>query len=378
MIERTLERPILKALIECKKVIILFGARQVGKTTLSTKLLSQIKGKQLIVNGDEIKFTELLSSRDFMKMRLLLDGYDLLFIDEAQRIPEIGINLKIIVDNMPELKILVTGSSSFDLANKIKEPLTGRSSTFRLYPFSLEELRPATNVFEIQQRLEELMIYGLYPDIAQYANFAEKEKYLLELTSSYLYKDVLELSSIRNSAKIHQLLRLIAFQIGSEVSLNEIANSIGMNQETVAHYIDLLEKSFVLFRIGGFSRNLRKEVSKRDKIYFWDLGVRNCLIQNFSPLSLRTDTGALWENFLIAERLKYLGNNGITASSYFWRTYTGAEIDYIEERNGILYAFEIKYSKARKKAPQAWIDNYGQNFSYITRDNFWEFTMQKL
>jgi predicted AAA+ superfamily ATPase len=378
MIERTLEEPILKALTESKKVIILFGARQVGKTTLSNKLLSGIDGRHLIINGDEIKYTELLSSRDFLKMKLLLDGYDLLFIDEAQRIPEIGINLKIIIDNMPELKILVTGSSSFDLANQTKEPLTGRSSTFRLNPFSLEELRTTTNLFELQQSLEAFMIYGLYPDIVKYNNAADKEKYLLELTSSYLYKDVLELSSIRNSAKIHQLLRLIAFQIGSEVSLNEIAGSIGMNQETVAHYIDLLEKSFVLFRLGGFSRNLRKEISKRDKIYFWDLGVRNSLIQNFAPLSLRTDTGALWENFIIAERLKYLRNNGITAASFFWRTYTGGEIDYIEERNGQLHAFEIKFSKARKKAPQSWIDNYGSNFSYITRENFWEFTMESL
>ena len=231
------------------------------------------------------------------------------------------------------------------------------------------------SIFEIQQRLEEFLLYGLYPDITQYSSSRDKEKYLLELNSAYLYKDVLELSSIRNSAKIHKLLRLIAFQIGAEVSLNEIAKSLGMSQETVDNYIDLLEKAFILFRIGGFSRNLRKEESKRDKIFFWDLGVRNSLIQNFSPLSFRTDTGALWENFIVTERLKYLNNNGITASSYFWRTYTGAEIDYIEEQNGILYGYEIKYSKARKKAPQAWIDNYGQNFRHITRENFWEFIL---
>jgi len=375
MIIRTSEELILKTLMEHKKLIILFGARQVGKTTLSNKLLSGFNGKKLLVNGDETKYIEIFSSRDFSKMKLLLDGYDLLFIDEAQRIPEIGINLKIITDNMPDLKIMVTGSSSFDLANKVKEPLTGRSSTFRLYPFSIQELRQNMSIFEIQHRLEEFLLYGLYPDITKYSGSRDKEKYLLELSSAYLYKDVLELSSIRNSAKIHKLLRMIAFQIGSEVSLNEIAKSVGMSQETVDNYIDLLEKAFVLFRLGGFSRNLRKEVSKRDKIFFWDLGVRNSLIQNFSPLSLRTDTGALWENFVVAERLKYLNNNGITASSYFWRTYTGAEIDYIEEQNGILYGYEIKYSKARKKAPQAWINNYGQNFRYITRENFWEFIL---
>jgi predicted AAA+ superfamily ATPase len=375
MLKRTSEKLIIKSLIEDKKVVILFGARQVGKTTLSNKILSEYDGRKLSVNADEIKYTGILSSRDFSKIKLLLAGNDLLFIDEAQRIPDIGINLKIIADNMPELKILVTGSSSFDLANKIKEPLTGRSATFRLYPFSLQELQQEMSIFELKNLMEEYMIYGLYPDITLYSSSRDKEKYLLELASAYLYKDILELSSIRNSSKINQLLRLIAFQIGSEVSLNEIAKSLGMSQETVNSYIDLLEKSFVLFRIGGFSRNLRKEIIKRDKIFFWDLGIRNCIIQNFAPLSFRTDTGALWENFMVAERLKYLNNNGITVSPYFWRTYTGAEIDYVEEKNGILYGYEIKYSKARKKAPKAWTENYGQNFHYVTRDNFHEFVL---
>jgi hypothetical protein len=373
MLKRTSEELILKSLMELNKVVLIFGARQVGKTTLCKKLISGYIGKMLAVNGDEIKYHEIFSSRDFSKMKLLLNGYDLLFIDEAQRIPEIGINLKIIADNMPDLKILVTGSLSLDLANKVKEPLTGRSATFRLHPFSIEELEQQMSIFEIQQRLEEFLIYGLYPEIALYSSSSDKEKHLLELASAYLYKDVLELSSIRNSSKINQLLRLIAFQIGSEVSLNEIANSLGMSQETVDSYIDLLEKSFVLFRLGGFSRNLRKEISKRDKIFFWDLGIRNCIINNFSPLNLRVDTGALWENFIIAERLKYLNNNGITTSSYFWRTYTGAEIDYVEEKNGVLYAYEIKYSKARKKAPQTWTENYGSNFNSITRENFFDY-----
>ena len=375
MLKRTSEELIVKSLLEDKKVVILFGARQVGKTTLSNKILSEYDGRKLSVNADEIKYTDILTSRDFSKMKLLLDGYDLLFIDEAQRIPDIGINLKIIADNMPDLRILVTGSSSFDLANKIKEPLTGRSATFRLYPFSLQELKQEMTVFELQNRMEEYLIYGLYPDITLYSNSRDKEKYLMELASAYLYKDILELSTIRNSSKINQLLRLIAFQTGSEVSLNEIAKSLGMSQETVDSYIDLLEKSFVLFRIGGFSRNLRKEITKRDKIFFWDLGIRNCIIQNFASLSFRTDTGALWENFMVAERLKYLNNNGITASPYFWRTYTGAEVDYIEEKNGVLYGYEIKYSKAVKKAPKAWTENYGQNFHYVTRDNFHEFVL---
>jgi predicted AAA+ superfamily ATPase len=334
-----------------------------------------MEGKILRINGDEIKYTELFSSRDFAKMNLLLDGYQVLFIDEAQRIPDIGINLKIIYDNLPELKMLVTGSSSFELGNQVKEPLTGRTITYQLMPLSLQEMKQTLPVFEIQQRLEEFMLYGLYPEITHYSNAQEKERYLTELSSSYLYKDILELSNIRNSSKISSLLKLLAFQIGQEVSLNEIAQNLGLSQETVSNYIDLLEKSFIVFRLSGFSRNLRKEIGKRDKIYFWDLGIRNCIVQNFLPLTIRNDVGQMWENLIITERIKYLKNNNINTNSYFWRTYTGAEVDYVEERNGELFAYEIKYTKPRTKAPQTWIDNYGNNFRSITRDNFWEFVM---
>lgn len=360
-------------MVSNRKIVVLFGARQTGKTTLCNQLLDKMPVKILKINGNEIKYTELLSSRDFSKMKLLLDGFDVLFIDEAQRIPDIGINLKIIFDNMPEMKMLITGSSSFELGNQVKEPLTGRTSTFKLMPFSLQEIRQDTTIFDIQQKLEEFMLYGLYPEITHYTNAREKEKYLTELSSSYLYKDVLELSNIRNSSKISNLLKLLAFQIGKEVSLNEIGQSLGISQETVNSYIDLLEKSFIVFRLSGFSRNLRKEVGKRDKIYFWDLGVRNCIIQNFSSLATRNDVGEMWENLIVTERLKYLSNNQINSNSFFWRTYTGAEIDYIEEKNGELFAYEIKYSKARNKAPQTWTENYGNNFKCITRDNFWEF-----
>lgn len=372
---RTIQKSLVEMLASNRKIVLLFGARQTGKTTLSNQVLLEIPGKILKINGDEIKYTELLSSRDFSKMKLLLEGYDVLFIDEAQRIPDIGINLKIIYDNMPDLKMLITGSSSFELANQVKEPLTGRTSTLKMMPFSFQEMKQNTSIFDIQQRLEEFMLYGLYPEITNYSNSSEKEKYLMELSSSYLYKDILELSNIRNSSKINNLLKLLAFQIGQEVSLNEIGQSLGMSQETVSSYIDLLEKSFIVFRLSGFSRNLRKEVVKRDKIYFWDLGVRNCVIQNFAPISSRTDLGEMWENLIVAERLKYLCNNQITANSYFWRTYTGAEIDYVEEKNGELFAYEIKYSKIRKNAPQTWIENYGNNFKCITKDNFWEFVM---
>jgi uncharacterized protein len=372
---RTIQKSLVEMLASNRKIVLLFGARQTGKTTLSNQVLLEMPGKILKINGDEIIYTELLSSRDFSKMKLLLEGYDVLFVDEAQRIPDIGINLKIIYDNMPDLKMIITGSSSFELANKVKEPLTGRTSTLKMMPFSFQEMKQNTSIFDIQQRLEEFMLYGLYPEITNYANSGEKEKYLMELSSSYLYKDILELSNIRNSSKITNLLKLLAFQIGQEVSLNEIGQSLGMSQETVSSYIDLLEKSFIVFRLSGFSRNLRKEVVKRDKIYFWDLGVRNCVIQNFAPISSRTDLGEMWENLIVAERLKYLSNNQITTNSYFWRTYTGAEIDYVEEKNGELFAYEIKYSKIRKNAPQTWIDNYGNNFKCITKDNFWEFVM---
>ncbi|MBA4409347.1 MAG: AAA family ATPase [Odoribacter sp.] len=374
-IKRNIQDTLSESLIRSRKIVLVFGARQTGKTTMCNSILEGLSGKILKINGDEMKYSELLSSRDFSRMKLLLDGYQVLFIDEAQRIPDIGINLKIIYENMPELKMLITGSSSFELGNQVKEPLTGRTSTFKLMPLSLQEIRQNTTIFDVQQKLEEYLLYGLYPEITHYTSASDKEKYLTELSSSYLYKDVLELSNIRHSSKISNLLNLLAFQIGKEVSLNEIGQSIGMSQETVNSYIDLLEKSFIVFRLSGFSRNLRKEVGKRDKIYFWDLGVRNCLIQNFSSLTTRNDVGEMWENLIVTERLKYLSNNQLNANSFFWRTYTGAEIDYIEEKNGELFAFEIKYSKLRNKAPQTWTANYGNNFKCITRDNFWEFVM---
>ncbi len=376
IIKRTIANSIEKSLLNDQRIVVLYGARQTGKTTLSNIILDNVEGNILRINADEKKYIDVLSSRDFSKIKLLIGGYNVLFIDEAQRIPDIGINLKIIHENMPELKVLVTGSSSFDLAKRMSEPLTGRTSTFKLYPISLQELKEISNVFEIQNRLEEYMVYGLYPALLQYDNLNQKEKYLTELSNAYLYKDVLEISNIRNSSKINNLLKLLSFQIGSLVSVNELAKNLGMSQETVNSYIDLLEKAFIVFRLSGFNKNLRKEITKLDKIYFWDLGVRNCLINNFAPLNLRTDTGSLWENFVIAERLKYLSNAERMVNPYFWRTYTGAEIDYIEEKNGILTAYEIKYSKMSRKAPQTWIENYGNDYHCITKDNFREYIME--
>jgi uncharacterized protein len=356
-----------------KNIILLYGARQTGKTTLSNDVLPQLPGKILYINADEIKYHDVLSSRDLRKLTLLTEGSDIVFIDEAQRIPDIGINLKIIHDQMPGIKLLVTGSSSLDLAGKVREPLTGRTSSYRLYPISLSELRRDMNVFELQNRLEEFMIFGLYPGIFHLNSSAQKEKYLEELASSYLYKDVLELAFIKNASKITQLLKLLALQIGSEVSLHELGKNLGLSNETVSSYIDLLEQSFIIFQLGGFSRNLRKEITKRRKIYFWDTGIRNSLLNNHSPLKLRNDSGNLWENFMVAERLKFLNNTQQRASSYFWRTYTGAEIDYVEERQGELFAYEIKFNKEILKAPVSWVENYGDNFNCISRNNFHEF-----
>jgi len=374
-IARSLLPVLKKEFSTTDKVIILYGARQTGKTTLSNDLLKSINGKILRINADEEKYLDLISSRNLDRIKLLTGGYDVLFIDEAQRVRDIGINLKIIHDGIPKLKLLVTGSSSFDLANKIKEPLTGRTSTYKLFPISLKELSETYNIFELQDHLEEFMVYGMYPDLFNCNSYEKKEKYLRELAGSYLYKDIFEISQIRNISKIRDLLRLLAFQIGSEVSINELGNNLGLSQETVNSYIDLLEKSFIVFRLSGFSRNLRKEISKRDKIYFWDLGIRNTLIDNLSSLNKRNDIGALWENFIVVERMKYLAYNEIFASSYFWRTYTGAELDYVEEHNGELFAYEIKYKKAKLKAPKTWIDNYSNNYKCITLDNFWEFVM---
>ncbi|MCB2222522.1 MAG: ATP-binding protein [Bacteroidetes bacterium] len=372
-IDRSLKRILTTELLESNKIVVLYGARQTGKTTLSDDVISGLDEKILKINADESRYIDVLSSRDFTKMQLLVSDYTLLFIDEAQRIPDVGINLKILHDNLPSMKMLVTGSSSFELANKVKEPLTGRTITHTLYPISLTELRQHFNVLDLQNRLGEFMIYGMYPALFRFKPGEQKEKYLRELASAYLYRDVLELSSIRNSSVINDLLKLLAMQIANEVSLNELAQNLKISQETVNVYISLLEKAFIIFRLKGFSRNLRKEISKRDKIYFWDLGVRNTLLNNFSPLSFRSDLGAMWENFVIAERLKFLAYHEIFVNSYFWRTYTGAEVDYVEEKDGNLTAFEIKFQKAKKKPPATWTEHYGNNFNSITRDNFWDF-----
>jgi len=373
-IPRAIIDPILKQLRAYKKAIIIYGARQVGKTTLCKEIIAQLNLKTLSVNADQQKYIDVLSSRDLDNMRALVDGYELLFIDEAQRIPDIGINLKILIDEMPQMKIITTGSSSFDLAGKISEPLTGRVWTYSLFPVAVYELQKLYNSFEIDNKLDELLIFGSYPEVITTINHRQKQKLLEQIGMSYLYKDVFELNHIKHRSKIKDLLKLLAFQVGSEVSILELSNSMGISRDAVERYIDLFEKCFVIFRLSAFSRNLRKEVSKMNKIYFYDLGIRNMVIDNFKPLSDRNDVGQLWENFLMIERRKTLSYRDISASGYFWRVHTGAEIDYIEERDGDLLGYEFKYKQKKVKAPDTWTQTYkNSHFELIHRKNYLDF-----
>jgi predicted AAA+ superfamily ATPase len=375
-IKRLLSGLLTDKLKTTEKVVIIYGARQSGKTTLAKYIIDKLGLRTLSINADLERYIDVLSSRDLKRLTSLVSGYEMLFIDEAQRIPDIGINLKILKDEIPLLKLLVTGSSSLTLADSISEPLTGRKWTYNLYPLSLQELAATKNKFELSEELNDLLIFGSYPEVYTTVNKADKTELLYEISSSYLYKDILELSNIKYPRKIRDLLRLLAFQIGSEVSVFELSKNLGINKETVDNYIDLLEKAFIIFRVSGYSKNLRKEVRKQDKFYFYDLGIRNAVIDNLSYLDRRNDIGMLWENFIISERKKYLHYNRINATGYFWRTYTGAELDYVEEFDGKLNAFEIKYSKKTVNPPKTWTENYpGSSFKVINKENYLDFIL---
>jgi predicted AAA+ superfamily ATPase len=352
------------------KAIILTGARQVGKTTLA-KYLAENAGLDFIyLNCDEPDIRELLERPTSTQLKQLTGKNKLIIIDEAQRIKDFGLTAKLIIDNLTDVQLLLTGSSSLDLTARMNEPLTGRKFEFCLYPISFGEMAGYSSLIDEKRLLGQRMRFGYYPDIIN--NPTMEDELLLELTSSYLFKDILSLGQIKKPDILEKLLKALALQIGSEVSVNELSRSLGIDKNTVARYIELLEKSYVIFSLGSFSRNLRNELKKSRKIFFWDLGVRNAVIKNFQPMELRPDKGALWENFIIAERLKFLNNTGRKPNVYFWRTVQMKEIDFIEEYGGKLEAIEIKWSPtAKTKKPLTFLEAYpGATYKLINNSNF--------
>ena len=348
MITRTLQQRIEGNLFKGKAVIVI-GARQVGKSTLFRQITEKLEEPVLMLNCDEPEVRELLAGMNLVELKLMIGKHRLVVIDEAQRVSEIGMTLKRITDNFPEVQLLVTGSSSFELQNRLNEPLTGRKYEYRLFPISTRELLEHGGLIAVKQSLESRLIYGSYPDIINHTD--EAKELLMNIAGSYLYKDLLALEDIRRPALLEKLLVALALQVGNEVSYNEIAQTVGSDSKTVEKYIDLLEKCYIVFRLGAFSRNLRTELKKSKKIYFYDNGIRNAVIQNFAPLSMRNDAGALWENFFISERIKANEYEGRYAKSYFWRTTQQQEIDYIEESDGQFAVFEMKWNPRKKTTP---------------------------
>jgi predicted AAA+ superfamily ATPase len=374
MIPRICEKEILISL-DKKKIVHIPGPRQVGKTMLIKKIANESGLKVLWLNGDDADTINLFVNPISTRIRSIIGNHELLVIDEAQRITNIGLALKIIIDNIPNLKVLVTGSSAFELSDQINEPLTGRKIEIFLYPISFAEMVNHTNWLEETRMLENRLIFGSYPEVI--TNAGDEKNVLKRLSDAYLYKDLLSFEKLKKSSVIVKLLQALALQLGNQVSYNEVAQIIGVDNQTVERYIDLLEKAYVVFRLQSFSRNLRNELKKSRKIYFYDNGIRNALIANFSTLALRQDTGALWENYLVSERKKYLGYNNIWANTYFWRTHAQQEIDYLEERDGILYAFEFKWNRGKNPAiPKTFTDAYPSNrFMVITPENYADFLL---
>lgn len=361
----------LSKIITPGKVIIIYGARQVGKTTLVRKFLETKPFNSFMVTGDDIVAREYLESQSVEKLKAFVGAHELLIVDEAQYIKNIGLNLKLLVDHIPGLRIIATGSSSFDLARQTGEPLTGRKFTLKLFPLAQAELSAGESIHETDANLELRLIYGSYPEVVTTTDNAGRERYLQEMVSAYLFKDILQLEGIRHADKLLRLLQLLAFQIGHEVSVAELGGQLGMSKNTTDHYLDLLEKVFVIYRRNGFSRNLRKEITKSSRFYFMDNGIRNALIRNFNPLALRDDIGALWENYIMVERMKFMEYTGQAAVSWFWRTYDQKEIDLIEEHAGRLYGYEIKWVAEKTKAPRQWTAHYpNAKFQVITRANY--------
>lgn len=352
------------------RVLILYGARRVGKTTLVQEIFKKYPRSKYF-DFEDPQERALFSDAGVDRLKLILQGYDLAVFDEAQKFGQIGQLLKLIHDHLPEVQVIATGSSSFDLANNLNEPLTGRKWEFKLFPLSVSEISKNKDASYLLKNLEEFLVYGTYPAVMD-VGLNQKQQVLKELTKSYLFKDIFSLQDVRDPESLEKLVQLLAFQVGQQVSFHELGTQLKIKQETVAKYIRLLEMSFVIFRLPSFSRNLRREISKSRKIYFYDLGLRNALINNFNPLSLRNDHGALWENFCILERMKYLEYKQETANYYFWRNYQKQEIDYIEEASGVLHAFEFKWTDRKKvKLPKSFAEAYpNHTFQAVTPENW--------
>lgn len=355
------------------KAILLVGPRQVGKSTLLKVIQNEQNKDTLFLNCDEPDIRHKLENVTSDQLKALIGKNILVMIDEAQKVENIGQTLKLIVDNLKQVQVIATGSSAFELRNKTNEPLTGRKFEFNLYPFSIAELVNNHGKLTEERMLERRMIFGLYPEIVN--EFGQEQENLLELINSYLYKDILSFQNIRKPDLLDKLLTGLALQMGQEVSYNELGQMLGVDKVTIEKYIELLEKCFVVFRLGSFNRNLRNELKKSRKIYFYDNGVRNAILNNFSPLALRQDVGALWENFMVSERIKQLAYNRDYRKSYFWRTQTQQEIDLLEEKDGILYAFEFKWNDKKKaKIPKSFVEAYPEyRFEVITPANYLDF-----
>ena len=380
MIPRIIENQLKTYLFE-GRALILYGARRVGKTTLTQTILSQYPEKKpKYINCELVVNKQALEIHDPSQLKNFLGDSEFIVLDEAQNIEGIGRTIKIIVDTYPSIQIIATGSSSFDLANKATESMAGRMYTFMLYPFSVGEIEQGRGYGAIESKLENLLRFGLYPEVIDQTEDVARRR-LDELVSTYLYKDVLTFSGMKNSKLIVNLLQLLALQIGSEVSYNELATTLGIDRLTVIKYLDLLEQSFIVFTLRTLSRNPRNEISKSVKIYFYDLGIRNSLIQAYNPMGIRTDVGALWENFCIVERRKLVKYLPLHRNTYFWRTYDQKEIDYIEEHDNIFEGFEFKWGVHDKpfKVPQKFTDMYKHSsVERIDRSNYWQFLLPRL
>ncbi|MBI5413645.1 ATP-binding protein [Candidatus Peregrinibacteria bacterium] len=371
MLERAILPEIEKRLFK-GKIIIIYGPRRVGKTTLAKEILRNHDSQDGYFNCEEPDINRALTNKTSTELKKMIGERKLVVLDEAQKVKNIGLTLKLLVDNFPEIQVIATGSSSFDLANETAEPLTGRTFEFKLFPFSLNELKQKYSQLEIDRLLETFLRFGTYPEAVQ-ADSGFAAELISDITRNYLYKDILEFERLKNPDLILKLLQALALQLGSEVAYTELANLLGVDKITVERYIQILEKAFVIFRLTPLSRNLRRELTKTRKIYFCDLGIRNSLINNFNELNLRTDIGAIWENFCILERLKFNSAEKRLPNIYFWRTYDQKEIDYLEEEGGIFRAFEFKWEKGKYKFPVEFGENYPRSeFKLIYRDNFWE------